>query len=122
MLEPCGAAVAKMVDKAGQPVTNDAYLNLFFVVRSGADRFDAEAVRTGGTLADADLVANIDREHYGQGIRPDPEGRVRLPALIPGAMYRLSTRVDGKPIVRDFSVKSGETVDLGEILVDVRGG
>jgi hypothetical protein len=46
-----------------------------------------------------------------------------FPALIPGATYRISVRTRtgqvGKPPFRkDFTVKSGETLDLGDILIE----
>jgi hypothetical protein len=49
-----------------------------------------------------------------------------LPDLIPGAPYRLSdnsTANDDKGVQlrRDFTVKNGETVDLGDILVEKPG-
>ena len=50
-------------------------------------------------------------------------GRVILPDLIPGALYRIcdfSTVNDvdkGIQIRNDFTVKPGETLDLGDILV-----
>ncbi len=73
-------------------------------------------------MADADFVANIDREHYLQLPSADAEGRIVLPDLIPGATYRildLSAANDqgGKVVARDFTVKPGETLDLGDIVI-----
>ena len=45
-------------------------------------------------------------------------GRITLPALIPGAHYRLSR---GNTFRRDFTVKSGELLDLGNISVPQKG-
>ena len=45
-------------------------------------------------------------------------GRITLPALIPGAIYRLSR---GSTFRRDFTVKSGELLDLGDISVPQKG-
>ena len=74
--------------------------------------------------ADADFMANVDRKHYWDGPLTDAEGRVTLPDLIPGALYRIidfSTVNDqdkGIQIRRDFTVKPGETLDLGDILIE----
>jgi hypothetical protein len=52
----------------------------------------------------------------------DAEGRLALPVLIPGATYRFLDFPAGReaaPLVRkEFSVKPGETLDLGDILIE----
>ena len=50
----------------------------------------------------------------------DAEGRIAFPALIPGATYRVIDRPRGGPPTfrKDFTVKPGETVDLGDILIE----
>ena len=69
-------------------------------------------------------MANVDRKHYWDGPSTDAEGRITLPALIPGALYRIidfSTVNDqdkGIQIRRDFTVKPGETLDLGDIRIE----
>ncbi len=56
--------------------------------------------------------------------KTDAEGRITLPALIPGALYRItdfSTAKDdakGPQVRKDFTVKPGETLDLGDILIE----
>ena len=56
--------------------------------------------------------------------RTDAEGRITCISLIPGALYRIidfSTVNDqdkGVQVRKDFTVKPGETLDLGEILID----
>ena len=76
--------------------------------------------------ADAACLANVDPKHY-QGLQrivTDADGRITFPDLIPGALYRISdwsTRNDlnkGTPIRKDFTVKPGETLDLGGILIE----
>jgi len=48
----------------------------------------------------------------------DEQGRCAFPALIPGASYRLYVYdKSGALIDKDFTVKSGETLDLGDIIV-----
>ena len=74
-------------------------------------------------MADTDYVANIDREHYLPLPSADAEGRIVLPDLVTGAMYRiidLSAFDDpkgGKAVAREFTVKPGETLDLGDIVI-----
>jgi hypothetical protein len=59
-----------------------------------------------------------------RGLVTDAEGRISLPALIPGALYRIvdfSTGNDpdkGVQVRKDFTVKPAETVDLGDILIE----
>ena len=54
----------------------------------------------------------------------DADGRITLPALIPGALYRISDcstmndRDKGVQVRKDFTVKPGETLDLGDILIE----
>ena len=50
----------------------------------------------------------------------DSNGRVTLPGLIPGATYSVRTGPRrGPPAFRkDFTVKPGETLDLGDIAVE----
>ena len=65
--------------------------------------------------ADAGFLPNVDRKHYPNGPRTDADGRITLPALIPGAPYRISDwstvndQDKGVQIRKDFTVKPGET-------------
>ena len=82
--------------------------------------------------ADAVYVNNVDRKHYSapggpsQWNRPstDAAGRITLPDLIPGALYRIcdfstvNDKKKGIQIRKDFTVKPGETLDLGDILIE----
>ncbi len=77
--------------------------------------------------ADADFLVNIDRKHYWNFPPTDAEGRITLVALIPGALYRISDYSTagvpdkGYQVRRDFTVKPGETLDLGDILIEKPG-
>jgi hypothetical protein len=79
----------------------------------------------GGKLAadDAD-VCEMDTVNYRAELVTDAHGKLKLPALIPGANYRFvdwSTAVRGEagPKVRkEFSVKPGETLDLGDLVIE----
>ena len=56
--------------------------------------------------------------------RADAEGRITLPGLIPGSLYRItdfSTVNDparGAKVRKEFTVQSGETLDLGDLLIE----
>ena len=60
--------------------------------------------------------------NYDKGPFTDADGRVTLPCLIPGAHYRLSDSsavgTKGLQVRKDFTVKPGETLELGEILIE----
>ncbi len=70
----------------------------------------------------------VRRQHRPQALLDDPatdaEGRITLIDLIPGALYRIidfSTVRDpkkGPQVRKDFTVKPGETFDLGDILIE----
>ena len=62
--------------------------------------------------------------NYETELAPDAQGRIALPVLIPGATYRFvdSTMVvrgvTGPQVRKEFTVKPGETLDLGDILIE----
>ena len=63
---------------------------------------------------------NLASTNYWPSPETDGQGHVRFPALIPDATYRLATYEDGKPrVIKQFSVESGEQIDLGEITIDL---
>ena len=77
-------------------------------------------------------MTNVDHKHYAdarqagqpRGPATDAEGRITFPNLIPGAMYRISDdsaimdQKKGVQIRRDFTVKPGETIDVGDIVIE----
>jgi RNA polymerase sigma factor (sigma-70 family) len=105
-LAPCGRAVARLVDRRGKPRVRPG--PIFYVVARPGGR---------GIEDDSDFVANVDRTHYPNGrVDPDPSGRCTYVALIPGTTYTiLDNRI--RPL-RKFAVKPGETLDLGDIVID----
>jgi hypothetical protein len=74
--------------------------------------------------ADAAYMPAVDRINYGKGPFTDSVGRITLPALIPGATYRISDRSTvndrdkGVQVRTDFTAGPGEIVDLGDILIE----
>ena len=113
-LEPCGEATARFVDSEGNPqvkVQADLHLRMPSLNRNSSEASERQPRR------DEDFVANIDRINYRPAPKTDEEGRVTFPALIPGAEYYVSAYVNGERTQKTFKVQSGETVDLGEIVV-----
>ncbi len=120
-LEPCGTARARLIDRDKKPVARFPGARLIsMVVTPGASLGDANQQ---GQLADDEAAFSaIDRARYAYDplTVSDTKGRISLPDLIPGASYRVRAGPRGGPpsFRKDFTVKPGETVDLGEIVVE----
>jgi len=115
VLKPCGNATVRITNPKGKPVVG-FQPGLTMVVTPGVSQYDRTAAKKGELAADADFVSNIDRTNHWHGPKTDKNGVVRFPALIPGATYRLTTFEKGKPVIlREFTVKPSETLDLGEV-------
>jgi beta-lactamase regulating signal transducer with metallopeptidase domain len=120
MLEPCGRATARLVAPDGSPRT-PYKLNIEFLAASSSSTDNAAApVGQGQVEANACPMNWVDPKRYTEAPSTDSEGRITYPALIPGAFYRIRdvTNSKGSQIRKDFSVKSGETLDLGDILIE----
>ncbi|HLH27995.1 MAG TPA: hypothetical protein VKW77_03715, partial [Acidimicrobiales bacterium] len=123
-LQPCGQAKARFVRPDGKPVARLNVRMYVQILMTPGSSTISDADRGGSLAADGAYLPNVDRKHYWSGPLTDAEGRVTLPALIPGALYRISdwstVNVQGKgyQIRKDFTVKPGETIDLGDILVE----
>jgi len=119
VLVPCGDAAATFIDNEGKPVA-DHQPQLEIVLTPGAARFDLEAMRRNAPTADAAFIVNVDRTNYRSFPKTDGNGRVIMPALIPGARYRINTFLKGRPVVsKEFVAESGKTLDLGKITIEV---
>ncbi len=123
-LQPCGQAKARFLGPDGQPVAKKT--PHFEIVVTPGPRLTMEDERTrdqAELTADSSLVVNVDRKNYGNLPGTDAEGRITLISLIPGALYRItdvSPAGDDKKgieIQKDFTVKPGETIDLGDIVI-----
>jgi hypothetical protein len=122
-LQPCGRARARFVGPDGKPVARlTMYIYFQILMTPGSNNLGFMDRDT--MAADAAYLPNVDRKNHPHDLATDAEGRVTLPALIPGALYRISdwstVNVQGKgyQIRKDFTVKPGETLDLGDILVE----
>ncbi len=119
-LRPCGRAVARFVGPDGKPVAGVFPWLEIVATPAGVESSPDGKVR--GTLfPDVASMPGYDPRHYRYNRTPltDAEGRVTLPALVPGASYRLLDRSDPKePVRKAFAVNPGETLDLGDILIE----
>ena len=82
-------------------------------------------VRAGALAADEDVLSRVDPVNHGSLPIADAQGRIVLPALIPGATYRIIDRTavvarnagDGPQVRREFTVGPGEAIELGDVLI-----
>ena len=122
-LQPCGRAKARFVGPDGKPVAKHQP-DFEFVATPGPSQYSGSKQDQSELKADAEFIANVDRKHYWNGPLTDADGRITLPDLIPGALYRIldfstvSVKDKGAQIRKDFTVKPGETLDLGDILIE----
>ncbi len=121
-LEPCGAARARIVGPDAKPVAGRLTSGIFImVVTPGPPSFRDSS---GLLAADVAVLSRTDTVNYPTELVSDAEGRITLPVLIPGASYQfidVSTSVPGQtgPTIRkEFTVKPGETIDLGDVRIE----
>jgi beta-lactamase regulating signal transducer with metallopeptidase domain/protocatechuate 3,4-dioxygenase beta subunit/5-hydroxyisourate hydrolase-like protein (transthyretin family) len=121
VLKPCGAATMRFVDASGRPAP-DINPTVQLVVTPGPYQFDAKARDRGELAADADFISNVDRLNHPGNEETDDDGRLEIGALIPGATYRVVHGGNGDNFrTTDFVAKSQETVNVGELLIDLDG-
>jgi RNA polymerase sigma factor (sigma-70 family) len=126
-LNPCGAATARLVDAQGRPVAGYGR-NVVFLIRlvitpgpEYPSRDPEESKRLSG---ESDSLGAIDPINYTKPPGSDEKGRIDFPALIPGATYSISdysVRMNANGAIhvrKEFTVKPGETLDLGDILIE----
>jgi RNA polymerase sigma factor (sigma-70 family) len=113
-LSPCGSARARFLDAGGKPLADYGPLVWLLlppgphpVPKSLPGRVELLRQRM-----DALIEGRVVPEPEMKVPATDATGHVTLPGLIPGAKYRLL--LDGGK-ARDFTVPSGETLDLGEL-------
>src|SRR5262249_55323182 len=94
-LQPCARAKVRFVDATGKPQARHS-LGLLLQLAPDARVFLQQADALGGWRA----VGGADKD-----------GRLMVPALIPGATYRYAAGKD----LREFPAEAGETHDLGEV-------
>ncbi len=118
-LKPCGSARAWLVDPDGKPVVKPVRdLTITMVMTAGPARNNTDVLS-----ADEGRLADVDPINYGPELVPDPDGRITLPVLIPGVTYRFTDHSmvfrggTGPEIRKEFSVKPGEKLNLGDIRI-----
>ena len=118
-LEPCGSAVARLVDAGNKPVAGYRDpLMTSMIVRFGPDPARGNPAGANGLGSESGYLSRIDPINYPVPPQSDALGQITFPALIPGANYRIVVRNPGGPPVRkDFMVKPGETTVLGDIVI-----
>ena len=123
-LEPCGAARARFVNPGGKPVTGSLPRETVVMVVTPGPTYSQVKEPAGKLTADERDLSQIDTVNYQPNMVADAQGRLTLPVLIPGATYRVidSTTIvrgqTGPQIRKEFTVKPGETLDLGDILIE----
>jgi hypothetical protein len=122
-LERLGAAQVRFLDATGKPLANYRPL-LWLMAGTGPVPAPPNLKKlidmginglTGNAAPDAAWLARFDPPHYGDGPGTDAEGRVTLPALIPGARYGITL---GDSKAREFTVRAGQTLTLPDLVID----
>ena len=125
-LEPCGSARGSLVDSDGNPIARPVReRRITMVVTAGpaGNNFPNPNDKTSLPSADEYDLTIIDPINYEKEQAPDAAGRITLPVLIPGATYRFvdSTMFvrgqTGPEIRKEFTVKPGQKVLLGDIRI-----
>jgi RNA polymerase sigma factor (sigma-70 family) len=122
-LAPCLTAMARLVDPNGKPVGGFSRPWLISMVVTPGPFNSIQARKEGLLLADEARLGGVDRINYEHDPISDAHGRIIFPALIPGATYRIIDRTpfrgpNGPQHRKDFTVKPGDTLDLGDILIE----
>jgi len=120
-LERCGTVKARLVGPGGKPVEGYRGPGTMMIVTAGA-RFDSSQEKAEPSPPELFALRTIDPPRYETLPLSDAQGRVVLPALIPGAMYRvfdtsIARDLMSAPIRKEFTIKPGETLELGDILI-----
>ena len=122
-LKPCATATARLVDPVGKPLAGYQHQSLISMVVTPGEFNGVKSRKDRTTLADQDTLTGIDTINYAKAPAADGQGRVVFPALIPGASYRISDQStartpNGPQLRKEFTVKPGETLDLGDTLIE----
>jgi hypothetical protein len=122
-LEPCVAATALLVGPDGKPLSSFTPRAPILMVVTPGEFSSIKARKDGTLLADEDYLSEIDPINYQKDPVSAADGRIVFPALIPGATYRITDRStartpNGPQLRKEFTVKPGEALDLGDILIE----
>ncbi len=122
-LESCATARARLVGPDGKPVAGFSKPWLIAMVVTPGPSNSPKARKSGVLLAHEAPLPAVDPINYEPNPVSDAQGRITFPALIPGASYRIIDRTpfrgpDGPQVRKDFTVKPGETIELGDIMIE----
>ena len=122
-LEPCATAKARLVGPGGKPLAGYQHPSLISMVVTPGEFNGVKSQKDRTTLADQDPLTGIDTINYEKAPAADGQGRIVFPALIPGATYRISDQStrrtpNGPQLRKEFTVKPGEVLDVGDILIE----
>jgi hypothetical protein len=106
-LAPCGSATIRMVDAKGKPAPRQANLDLEIAPQQGK----------GKAALEAELMTLAVFWPMGTPPTPDAQGRLTIPALIPGATYRFKTAFGPGEGVKTFKVEAGKKAELGDLVI-----
>jgi hypothetical protein len=125
-LEPCDSARLRLVDPGGKPLAQFTPARMVMMVVTPGALGVGRAQKEYPLIADQATMDRIDPINHAKPPTTDAEGRITLAARIPGASYRIADRTtagtaDGLRLRKEFSVKSGEALDLGDILIEKPG-
>jgi RNA polymerase sigma factor (sigma-70 family) len=120
-LARCGSVVARFVDADRIPL--DGYRpRVEMVLTPGPHRYALDPTK-GALAADSVPLGNAYQQYYRRTPqRTNARGLYTFPALVPGATYRLLWEEKGDLKHRDFVVKPGGTLDLGDVVVSRGNG
>ncbi|HYT92279.1 MAG TPA: hypothetical protein VEL76_26430, partial [Gemmataceae bacterium] len=126
-LTPCGSAEVGVVDDKGKPAKANLWLEM--IVTPARGQGGPEWVTLGGPGEMYRPLASPPLSRRGpqsanwalSALRPGADGRLTIPALIPGATYRLRI-FDARDlgvvrVEREFTVESGKTRKLPDIVL-----
>jgi RNA polymerase sigma factor (sigma-70 family) len=122
-LERCATATARLVGPGGKPLAGFQNPALISMVVTPGEFSGIKARKDGTTLADQAILTTIDPINYLNAPAADAQGRIVFPALIPGSTYCISDQTtartsEGPQLRKEFTVKPGERLDLGDIVIE----
>jgi RNA polymerase sigma factor (sigma-70 family) len=122
-LAPCGTATARLVGPDGKPLAHFTPLFAVMMVITPGEFSPIKARKESRFMPVAGVPEAIDPVNYPVHPASDGDGRIVFPALIPGTTYHVVDRSTsgarpGMQLRKEFTVKAGETLDLGDILIE----
>ena len=121
-LEPCGSAKARLVNHEHKPLDRYSASSLITMIITPGSPVGRKPAKDDPLFVDESALYDQDPVNYSRDFQSDAQGRITFPALIPGATYRVVDRsamnAGGEEEMRtEFTVKPGEALDLGDILI-----